>query len=179
MSSKTANATATAEKPNAANTPAANAPEKEKAKPGSSITAQAKTLVTAVYTELVERLAELNKTITPPITLVDLLGEGIAENLTNLAGRIADTSQRGLPLSVRLSNVQAEIAEHWTSLPIKDGKAAPDAVWQEKANSLMVKKANIERAIKKAKADEKAKADAAAAGTTNPPPTDTGAQPAK
>lgn len=125
--------------------------KKEKAKAGSSIPTQAKTLVVAIGLELKEGLEALTKSLDLDrlLEFTDVLSEGTAEWLTNLSTEIQSNAQRGLPLSVRLANVEAEITVHWQALPIVNNAAAPTPEWQEKANSLMIKKANLIRAQKR------------------------------
>lgn len=145
-----------------------DAPKKEKAAAGSSIPAQAKQLVVALALEIKEGLASLSEQYLAKgeqFDLNDLLTDHTAEWLTNLSTEIATNAQRGLPLAVRLANVEKEITEHWTTLPIKDGKAVPTPEWQEKANALVVKKSNLLRAQKR-EADESQTVEAGKSATS-------------
>lgn len=127
--------------------------KKEKAAPGSSIAAQARQLVVAVKLELTEGLAKLSEDFDEALKLTDVLTEGTAEWLTNLAGEIGNSAARGLPLAQRIQNVENEITEHWQSMPIVNGKAARSPEWEEKAKALMTKKDNLQRAIKRTTTD--------------------------
>lgn len=143
-------------KGNAATETATTTDKKEKARAGSSIPAQAKTLVVATYTELVEGLAALTKELNlkTPLTLANVLTEGTAEWLASLNNEITANAQRGLPLAVRMQNVETEINEHWqllASMPTKNGKVTPTPEWEAKSFALMTKKANLQRAAKREK----------------------------
>lgn len=121
---------------------------KEKLKAGSSIPAQCKFLVSAIATELRERLVGDLADITP----AELLGEAISEQLFDVAEQIASTAQRGLPLSTRLENVQKEIAAHY--MAITNDTAKPDAEWDATTTALITKRKNVERLIENAKKTE-------------------------
>lgn len=128
--------------------------KKEKAPAGSSIQAQCKQLILAIALETKEHLEKLNEGITKAadrFTITDFVSADTAKWLDEISEQLASTQQRGLPPEVRLANVNQEINDHYLSMPVSNGKAAPTPEWEAKQQSLFTKRTNIERAIKAAK----------------------------
>ncbi len=122
---------------------AATAEKKEKAKAGTSPQAQAKELILLIDT--------CNRLDNIPSADLFSGNEGLGEQFDALVKLYKETTQRGLPLATRLENVQSEIAELYASTTIVNGKAVYVADFESKIQSLLTKKANVERAIKAAK----------------------------
>lgn len=86
----------------------------------------------------------------------------LIQNLYSLRDEIGEGRQ-GLTLEERAKNVQDEIDEHFAAMPLKNGKPAPTAEYNETTLKLLARQARIERSIReggdhpepKGKGDEK------------------------
>lgn len=124
---------------------------KEKAAPGTSVPAQCRSIVLAVAGQFEDyKKAETG----PETTLEDAVANfifdlGTMEHILTLAAEIRSNAQRGLPLEDQLKKINAEMTEHWATLAIVDGVAAPTDEWEDRKAELTQAKRRIVNAIAK------------------------------
>lgn len=127
-------------------TKAKTAPEiTERAQRGSSIAAQCKTLVSAIASELAASGGIMTDTL---------------EWLQDVAGQIASSGQRNLPLYVQLENAENERNAIFLRAGVVDGKFSFATPEDEATNAkLTVKIENLKRKMAKAESDESESGD--------------------
>lgn len=107
---------------------------KDRAKAGSSVSAQAKQLVRAISLELANGGEIMADTL---------------EWLNKLASEIGAGAVRGVPLETRLAEAEAELAALYNNVDVVDGKPQFGADFAQKTQVLMNRIARIKNDIKK------------------------------